>query len=166
MGVPALCEPLEVRVRAFSDYLMRSWDDALPPGFFFTGYRFVPEKDRDEARALSKLCEASSYILGLRGPDRTPLAAALEEMMEEGVVLNFHEAGRGLCRCIVERPSERGPGLLVKELRIRGIIEGWPEIFIFREAVGRLRAGSVTPLTPSVFSVDFLQRGGPFAEQL
>ncbi len=33
---------------------------------------------------------------------------------------------------------KEAPGFLVKALQKRGIIEGWPDIFILREAVGRL----------------------------
>ncbi|MFA7621938.1 MAG: TIGR03936 family radical SAM-associated protein [Aminobacteriaceae bacterium] len=154
VGVAALREPFEVRVSTFSPDLIRAWDAALPPDFFFTGCRCVPEMVEGEARSLSKLCEASSYLVGLRGGQDSGLSKALGEMVEEGTLLHFEGARRALYYCIVESPSVRGPGLLVKELKKRGIIEGWPEVFILREAVGRLLRGEagdpprVLPLVP------------------
>jgi len=141
VGVPALSEPLEVRLLSFSaDELIR-WDRALPPGFFFTGACVVTgDPGSAEAKSLNKWCEASSCILALREEPAgaSPLESFLQEMKDLGDVLAFERAEPLGFRCVLENPAQRSPGFLVKALQKRGIIEGWPDIFILREAVGRL----------------------------
>jgi len=163
VGVPALSEPLEVRLLSFSaDDLLR-WDRALPPGFFFAGACVViGEPGSTEAKSLNKWCEASSCILALRENPvgASPLEPFLREMKDQGEILAFERAEHVGFRCILENPAQRSPGFLVKALQKRGIIEGWPDIFILREAVGRLDVSEsngtlrVRPLTPP-FSPEF-----------
>jgi len=157
VGVPALSEPLEVRLLSFSTDDLLRWDRALPPGFFFTGAFVVTgEPGSAEAKSLNKWCEASSCILALRGNPAgvSPLESFLQEMKDQGDMLAFERAEPLGFRCILENPAQRSPGFLVKALQKRGIIEGWPDIFILREAVGRLDMAEedgmarVLPLTP------------------
>ena len=155
VGVPALSEPLEVRLLSFSAEQLLRWDRALPPGFFFTGACVVTgEPGSAEAKSLNKWCEASSCILALRGhpSDALLLEPFLQEMKDQGDALAFERAEPLGFRCILENPAQRSPGFLVKALQKRGIIKGWPDIFILREAVGRLVAEEdgkvrVLPLT-------------------
>jgi len=157
VGVPALSEPLEVRLDSFSAEDLLAWDRALPPGFFFTGpCRVNGEPGSAEARSLNKWCEVSSCLLALRRePSGIPLLESfLRELKDRGEVLFFEPADSWSVRCILENPAQRSPGVLVKELQKRGIIEGWPDIFLLREVVGRLGvseetgAPCVLPLTP------------------
>ena len=155
VGVPALNEPFEVWLRAFSRKDLFAWIRSFPPGFTLVGARVLDESAGAEESALSKSCEASSYLLALRGTgrDTSSLERFFLEMREEGEVLSYEEGPFGLIRCIMENPGQRGPGYLVRTLKKRGIIEGWPELFLLREVVGRLAATEkgdslVLPLAP------------------
>lgn len=147
VGIPALSEPFEAWVHSFDQEMLRRWDECLPPGFSLTGGYEVPEGSPGEARALSKHCEAASCLLAIRG-ETSPsprLAACLEGLRDAGEILSVTSAFMGdrpCLRCIVETPSKRGPTLLVKPLVEEGIVEGWGDILLVREAVGRLVRGA------------------------
>lgn len=158
VGVPALAEPLEARLLKGDDDTPRRWDSFLPPGFSITGWKVMDGlPGTDEVKSLGKFCNGWSCLLALRGAPRGPLAPCLEELKDEGVILSFAEApqlGEGFFRCILEKPSQRGPGLLVRALRERNLASGWPDVFIVREKVGALifdphgRADVLSPVPP------------------
>jgi hypothetical protein len=190
VGVPALAEPLEVRLASLGAEDIVRWNRSLPPGFSFTGACIVAaDPGSEEAKSLNKWCEASSCILALRaevqgGPQElsgaSEMTSFLEELHQAGEILFFETvfpelsrtAGRAsgetdltlpdrkktaperFFRCVMANPAQRSPGLLVKALQKRGIIKGWPDVFILREAVGRLSSSPegipcVFPLTSS-----------------
>lgn len=147
VGIPALSEPFEAWVRSFDPGMLRRWNECLPPGFSLTGGYAVPEGSTNEARALSKHCEAASCLLALRG-EASPsprFTACLEGLREAGEILSVTPAFMGdrpCLRCIVEAPSKRGPAALVRPLVEEGFVEGWADILLVREAVGRLVRGA------------------------
>lgn len=142
VGVPALAEPFEAWLSGYDEDTPRRWNLFLPEGFSLTGSTVVDGlPGSDEAKSLGKWCRASSCILALRGEAGTALQECLEELREEGTVLSFGcgpDLPAGFFRLVMEDPAKRGPGVLVKALAARGIITGWPDVFILREAVGSL----------------------------
>lgn len=142
VGVPALAEPFEAWLTGYDEDTPRRWNLFLPEGFSLTGSTVVDGlPGSDEAKSLGKWCRASSCILALRGEAGTALQECLEELREEGTVLSFGsgpDLPAGFFRLVMEDPAKRGPGVLVKALAARGIITGWPDVFILREAVGSL----------------------------
>lgn len=142
VGVPALAEPFEAWLTGYDEDTPRRWNLFLPEGFSLTGSTVVDGlPGSDEAKSLGKWCRASSCILALRGEAGTALQECLEELREEGTVLSFGcgpDLPAGFFRLVMEDPAKRGPGVLVKALAARGIITGWPDVFILREAVGPL----------------------------
>lgn len=142
VGVPALCEPFEVWVEYFDESMAERWNRCLPPGFFITGGKAVEALPGTEgAKSLNKWCRASSCLFALRDGSVSGVRKCLEELRGEGTVLYFEEfplSGVGFYRCIMEDPSKRGPGLLVKALAAKGAISGWADLLIVREAVGEL----------------------------
>jgi hypothetical protein len=142
VGVPALAEPFEAWLTGYDEDTPRRWNLFLPEGFSLTGSTVVDGlPGSDEAKSLGKWCRASSCILALRGKNSPSLQEFLEELREEGTVLSFGcgpDLPAGFFRLVMEDPAKRGPGVLVKALAARGIITGWPDVFILREAVGSL----------------------------
>ncbi len=142
VGVPALAEPFEAWLTEYSDDTPVRWNRYLPEGFSITGSTVVAGlPGSEEAKSLGKCCRASSCLLALRVPFSSSLPGCLEELKEEGTVLSCSEAQglpAGFFRLIMEDPAKRGPGVLVKALAARGIISGWPEVFLVREVVGTL----------------------------
>ena len=142
VGVPALAEPLEARLLSCDGDTPRRWDTFLPPGFAITGWKALEgTPGTEEVKSLGKLCNSWSCLLALRRNSAPPLEPFLQNLKEQGVILDFAEApdrGKGFFRSVLENPSQRGPGLLVKALTERALASGWPDVFIVREKVGAL----------------------------
>jgi hypothetical protein len=143
VGVPALAEPFEAWLTGYDEDTPRRWNLFLPEGFSITGSTVVEGlPGTEEAKSLGKWCRASSCILALRGGEPgTVLHECLEELKNEGTVLSFgrgRDLPAGFYRLVMENPAQKGPGVLVKALAARGIVAGWPDVFILREAVGSL----------------------------
>ena len=144
VGVPALFEPFEVRLSSWDPAMEGEWNACLPEGFALTGsVEITALPGTPGARALSRWCEGASCLLALRkgveGKDRIP--GCLENLVRREELLFFEEVPGlpgGFFRCIMKDPSRRGPGMLVKALAEEGIVRGWPEVFLLREAVGTL----------------------------
>lgn len=158
VGVPALAEPFEVWLASWDEDIPARWSSRLPEGFAITGAAVVDALPGTEgAKSIGRLKLAASHLLALRGREDPALEAALEKMAAGGLVYSFRKVSRlpgNFFRVITEDPAKRGPGALVKMLAGAGLIEGWSDIFILREAVGLLspaRAGEearVKPLVP------------------
>lgn len=141
VGVPALAEPFEAWLTGYDEGTPHRWNLFLPEGFSITGSTVVDGlPGTEEAKTLGKWCRASSCLLALRGGEAGPaLQECLEELKTEGTVLSFGcgpDLPAGFYRLVMEDPAKRGPGVLVKALAARGVISGWPGVFILREAVG------------------------------
>ncbi len=155
VGVPALFEPFEARISSWEAGMEGRWNACLPEGFALTGSAEITAlPGTDGAKSLSKRCEAASCLLALRsGGGRERIPDCLQELVQREDLFYFEEAPglpEGFFRCIMKEPSRRGPGLLVKALTEAGIIRGWPEVFLFREAVGALDSGNLPAVPPRV----------------
>lgn len=144
VGIPALCEPLEVWLKSFDEETVRRWNAFLPEGFSLRGgMEIVASPGSEEAKPLSKWCGAASCLLALRKEHENPsaLLQCLEELQADGTVFFFDKVPSfppGFFRCILEEPSKRSPGVLVKSLINSGVMTGWSEVFLVREVVGTL----------------------------
>lgn len=171
VGVAALCEPLEVWLGAFGAEDLARWNMALPEGFALTGAEEVHGMPGTPgARALSKWCEGSSCIFAPRQGcgDGEAFQECLRDLQGSGDVLYsapFMEDGRHFIRCILPDPSRRGPGLLVRAFREKGLVRGWQDLFFVREVVGRMvlpqNPGGIPEVLPLIPAFD----GGVPAEE-
>ncbi len=159
VGVPALSEPFDVWLTGYEDGVPHRWNQCLPPGFSITGAAVIDAPPgTEEARSIGRRKLAASSLLALRDGGSSTLETALAELKEEGKILEFcrpRELPPVFFRVISKDPARTGPGALVRALAARGVIEGWPDIFILREAVGLLVSSEdgeirVEPLVPAL----------------
>ncbi|MGI6252721.1 MAG: DUF2344 domain-containing protein [Aminivibrio sp.] len=160
VGVPALAEPFDVWLTGYDDDVPHRWSRCLPPGFSITGAAMIDAPPgTEEARSIGRRKLAASSLLALRDGDSSALETALGELLEGGKILEFcRPCGlpSAFFRVISKDPARMGPGTLVRALAARGVIEGWPDIFILREAVGLLASSPedgeirVEPLVPAL----------------
>lgn len=143
VGVPALAEPFEAWLSFWDENLPLRWSSRLPEGFTLTGAAVIDAPPgSEEAKPMGRRNLAASHLLALRASGEGALQAALERLCAGGRIHSFSKA-RGFqerfFRVIAVDPAQNGPGTLVRALAEDGVIGGWHEIFILREAVGLLK---------------------------
>ena len=136
MGVVALSEPGDLRVREWNSAMGTMLREECPPGIDLLDA--VPSEEKD----LGKICSAGSYLLRERTPgvlERIREYLREEEHREECRMLDFQENSDELTFILDERRT--GLGSLVKKCIAQELCAGWGDLFLLREAVGFIEEG-------------------------
>lgn len=131
IGVVGLDEPAEFWFNDWDANSFEKWNEKLPEGLKILKYAEV------EGTSLAKLATAALYrISSVKSPLGAEALAVLEEEVGRTGELLSSSLLDGEISLVVGDLEHCGAGNLVRSLKEKGIVDGWPDVRLVRERVG------------------------------